>query len=121
MRVGVFGSYDWDNYNEVIRQLTLFIQEAAQLEHENIVFVHSGKRGAENMITEYIGKTEKFLRQKNFRLKEELMTKNGKLNDHSIIDSGIEYALIFSTKDKRTYGCKNMLDAYNIPYLNIEA
>ena len=41
MRVGVFGSYDWDNYNEVIRQLTLFIQEAAQLEHENIVFVHN--------------------------------------------------------------------------------
>lgn len=120
MRVGVFGSQDWDNYNEVVRQITLFIQEAVQLGHEKIVFVHGGKRGSENMITEYVGKTERFLKQKNFKLKEELLRGGGKLNDHTIIESGIEYALIFSTKDKRSYGCKSLLEAYNVPYLLIE-
>jgi len=121
MRVAVYGSQEWDNYSELVRQVTLFIQEAFQLEHDNITFIHTGKRGAENMITEYVGKTERFLRQKNFKLKEELIRNSGKLNDHAIIESGVDYAIIFNTKDKRTYGCKSLLDAYGIPYTMVEA
>jgi hypothetical protein len=120
MRVAVYGSHDWDNYGELVRQITLFIQEAVQLEHEKLTFVHAGKKGAENMITEYVGKTEKFLRQKNFRLKEELFRSGGKLNDHALVESGLDYALVFSTKDKRSYSCKGLLEAYNVPYLWIE-
>ena len=52
MKVGVFGSKDWNNYSDVMRNLTVFIQNAHELGHEGIVFVHSGSRGAENMITE---------------------------------------------------------------------
>jgi hypothetical protein len=120
MRVAVYGSSDWDNYSDLVRQVTLFIQEAVELEHEGITFVHTGKKGAENMITEYIGKTEKFLRQKKFKIKEELFRDKNKLADVKIAESGIDYAIIFSTRDKRTQICKQILGAYEIPFRLVE-
>ena len=70
MKVGVFGSHEWDNYMDLVRSMTIFIQESHEIGHDQIVFMHSGKSGAENMLTEYIGKTEKFLKEKNFKIKE---------------------------------------------------
>ena len=117
MRVGIFGSKDWESYPDIIRNVTLFIQEAHEIGHDNIIFVHSGGPGAEQMITEYIGKTEKFLREKKFRIKEEISKKNAQvIKDVKIIESGIEYALIFSTGDKRTDACQRLLKEYNIPF-----
>jgi hypothetical protein len=72
MRVLVVGSTNWKNYNEVMRNMTLEIEDIAaqDLEDKKIVFVHTGLRGAENMVTEYLGKVEKFLRQKGYSVKE---------------------------------------------------
>ena len=53
MRVAIFGSYSWDNYNDFMRHVTLFIQEAHDLGHDNVSFVHTGKSKLENMATEY--------------------------------------------------------------------
>jgi hypothetical protein len=115
MRVAVFGSKNWKNYPDLMRHLTILIQESAELGHDKIVFVHGGRLGAENMITEYVGKTEKFLRQKNFKIKEELFRDKTDLSDVRLIESGIDFALIFSTNDKRSFSCKKLLEAYNVP------
>ena len=45
MRVAVFGSYDWNNYMDFVRTMTVFIQEAHELGHDNITFVHNGRKG----------------------------------------------------------------------------
>ena len=121
MRVAVFGSFDWKNYNDFMRYMTVFIQDAYETGHEKIVFVHAGKKGADNMITEYIGKTEKMLRHNKFIVKEELIMGRDQLTDVSIIESGIEFALVFSTKDKRTSACKKILEAYEIPFRIMES
>jgi hypothetical protein len=39
---------------------------------KSIVFVHRGLAGAETMVTEYIGKVERYMKQKGYSLKEEL-------------------------------------------------
>jgi hypothetical protein len=122
MRTAVFGSKGWSDYADLVRQLTVFIQDSHAVGHNNITFVHTGLKGAETMITEYIGKTEKFLRQKDFKIKEELMrNKTSIVNDLDIIESGLDFALIFSDGCKRTLSCLKLLKEYNIPYRVIES
>ena len=120
MRVAVFGSTDWEDYPDLMRQITVFIQEVSELGHDKLTFVHTGRRGAENMITEYIGKTEKFLNRSHFRLREQLFIDRTNLSDVNLIESGIEYALVFSTKDKRTNKAMSLLTAYDIPFRVME-
>jgi hypothetical protein len=121
MRVGILGSKDWENYSEVIRSLTVFIQEAHELGHDELILVHTGSKGAENMITEYVGKTKKFLREKGFKIKEEVAARNSQIiKDMSVIDSDLQYALLFSTGDKRTISFKKILKEYGIPFRIIE-
>jgi len=122
MKVGVFGSKDWTDYPDIVRNMTVFIQEAHELGHENVLLVHTGLKGAENMITEYVGKTEHFLKQKNFRLKEELYRgKAPVVNDMAVMDSGLEYAIVFSTGCNRTKSCIKILKEYDIPVRIIES
>jgi hypothetical protein len=122
MKVGVFGSRDWSSYPDIIRSLTVFIQESHELGHDSILFVHSGSKGAENMITEYIGKTEKFLKEKNFKIKEEISRADSQImKDMGVIESGLDYALVFSTECKRTKACQRVLKEYNIPFKIIES
>jgi hypothetical protein len=121
MRVGIFGSKEWNSYSDIIRNLTVFIQECHELGHDNIIFIHSGNEGAENMITEYVGKTEKFLREKKFKIKESIMKKDiSVVKDMHVIESGLEFALVFSTGCKRTVSCQKLLKEYEIPYRLIE-
>jgi hypothetical protein len=115
MRVAVFGSKDWKNYPDLMRYLTVLIQESAELGHDRLTFVHGGRHGAENMITEYVGKVEKMLRHNNFKIKEELFRDKSGFSDVKLIESGIEFALVFSTEDKRTLACKKILEAYEVP------
>ena len=77
MKILVVGSPSWKNYNEIMRQMTLVIEDVTITapEETRIVFLHTGLRGAENMVTEYLGKVEKFLRQKGYTVKEELFNK----------------------------------------------
>ena len=73
MKIGIIGSRNWDDYNLLMRKLTIEIEDwrINYPEDNKIIFLHHGRIGAENMVTEYVNKTHKFLRQKNFKIKEE--------------------------------------------------
>ena len=77
MKILIVGSKNWINYNEFIRNVTIAIEDAANdfPDDKRIVFVHTGTQGAENMTSEYVGKVEKFMRQKGYAVKEELFRK----------------------------------------------
>jgi hypothetical protein len=117
MKVLVFGSKEWTNYNDLIRQVTLLIEDNKFLypDDKEYIFVHKGIKGAENMITEYIGKTEKFLRQKGYRIKEELIRDKSSLSDVKMIESEPSIALVFgaSTRNRQ---CIQLMEAFGVPY-----
>ena len=117
MRVLVFGAKDFHDYNELIRQVTVLLDDRKHFypEDKEYTFVHTGMRGAENMITEYIGKTEKYLRQKGYRIKEELVRDIASYSDVTLIESAPDFALIFGVSD-RNKSCIKLLEAYGIPH-----
>ena len=121
MRVGIFGSKDWDNYADFMRAVTVFIQDSHDIGHDNITFVHSNSKGAEIMINEYVNKTQKFLRSKNFKIKEEYMRRDAQIiKDMNVIESGLDFALVFTTGCKRTIACEKILKEYNVPFREIK-
>jgi hypothetical protein len=117
MRVIVFGSKDWTDYNDLIRQVTLLIEDnkAYYPDDKEYTFVHKGMQGAENMITEYIGKTEKFLRQKGYKIKEELIRDKGSLSDINMIESGASIGIIFGDSPRNRQSIK-LMEVLGIPY-----
>lgn len=123
MKILVVGSPNWKNYNEVMRQMTLTIEDVKDSEDKAVTFVHTGYRGAENMVTEYLGKVEKFLRQKGFTVKEDLWRKHMTgiaidkvTSDYDMIASGIDRAVVFLVPgDKRAEYCVKILREFNVP------
>jgi len=117
MRVLVFGSKDWDDYNDLIRQVTLLIEDNRHYypDDKECIFVHKGNYGAENMITEYVGKTEKFLRQKGYKIKEELVRDKSSFSDLTMIESAPNIALLFG-ESPRIKQCLSLLETYGVPY-----
>ena len=117
MRVLVFGSKDWVDYNDLIRQVTLLIEDNKFLypDDKEYTFIHKGTQGAENMITEYIGKTEKFLRQKGYKIKEELIRDKSSYSDVTMIESNPSIALVFG-ESSRNKQCLKLLEAMEVPY-----
>lgn len=117
MKVIVFGSKNYHDYNELIRQVTVLIDDRRHWhpEDKEHLFVHSGQKGAENMITEWIGKVEKFMRQKGYSIKEEIVKSKDSLSDLSIIEKGADFALLFGTC-QRNLVCARLLDEYAVPY-----
>lgn len=121
MRVLIFGSKDYKDYNELIRQLTVLIDDRKHFypDDTEYVFVHKGMRGAENMVTEYIGKTESFLKQKGYKIKEELIRDKSSFSDVTMIESTPDFALVFGLSE-RNRSCVKLLEAYDIPYRSIK-
>ena len=117
MRVLIVGSKDYKDYNELMRKITVLIDDRKHYypEDKEYVFIHTGQRGAENMITEYVGKVEKYIRQKGYRIKEELVRDKESFSDVSLIESDLDYAIIFGNFD-RGRACIKLLEAYGIPY-----
>jgi hypothetical protein len=117
MRVVVFGNKDWADYNDLIRQVTLLIEDnkAYYPDDKEYTFVHKGMPGAENMITEYIGKTEKFLRQKGYKIKEELVRDKSSFSDVTMIESNVSIGLVFG-ESPRNRQCIKVMEAMGIPY-----
>jgi len=121
MRVLVFGSKEWTDYNELIRQVTVLIDDRKHFypDDKEYIFFHTGLRGAENMITEYIGKTEKFLRQKGYKIKEELIRDKSSFSDVTLIESSPDFALIFGESTRNT-SCVKILESYSVPFRYIK-
>ena len=121
MRVLIFGSKEWKDYNDLIRQITVLIDDRKHFypDDKEYTFVHTGMRGAENMVTEYIGKTEKFLRQKGYKIKEELIKDKSNLVDINLIESSPDFALVFGNSP-RNKSCLSLLETYGIPYRHVQ-
>jgi hypothetical protein len=131
MKVLVAGSRTWNNYDELIRNLTVVIEDLVKKNPEdtNITFVHSGLPGAENMVTEYVGKVESYMRQKGYSIKDQVFRspttevipgyKSSK--DNLMIEKGAVLAVIF-LKDtcKRTETFAKLAEAYDIPTMIIK-
>jgi len=117
MRALVFGSKEWTDYNDLIRQVTLLLEDNKHHypDDKEFIFVHKGQHGAENMITEYIGKVEKLIKQNGYKIKEELIRDKGSLSDVKMIESEPTIALIFGDSP-RNKQCMKLLDVYGIPY-----
>ena len=125
MKILIVGSKNWINYNEFIRNVTIAIEDAANdfPDDKRIVFVHTGTQGAENMTSEYVGKVEKFMRQKGYTVKEELFRKKYSGNnvdkitsDYDMNTSGIDAALVFiRSSDRRAEYCTRILKEFDIP------
>jgi len=117
MRALIFGDKEWTDYNDLIRQVTILLEDNKHHypEDKEFIFVHKGQRGAENMITEYIGKVEKLIKQNGYKIKEELIRDKGSLSDLKMIESEPTIALIFGDSP-RNKQCMKLLDVYGIPY-----
>lgn len=117
MRVLVFGDKDWSDYNDLMRQMTVLLEDCKQLypDDKEFVFVHKGQRGAENMVTEYIGKVEKLLKQKGYRIKEEIVRDKSSYSDVNMIESEPNIALLFGNSP-RIKTCLSLLESYGVPY-----
>jgi hypothetical protein len=121
MKVLVFGSRDWKDYGSIMRNMTVFLED---IKYDgtitNVTFVHTGGRGAENMLTEYVGKVEKFLRQKGISIREEIIKfpygSSKSVNHYNMIEDGADYALVFQSKDDRKLNSDiKLLEEFNIP------
>jgi len=121
MRVLIFGSKDWIDYNEVMRQITVLLDDRKHFypDDKEYIFVHKGLKGAENMVTEYIGKTEKFLRQKGYKIKEELIRDKSSSSDITMIESAPDFALVFG-EGPRNRQCLKLLELVGIPHRYIK-
>jgi nitrogenase molybdenum-iron protein alpha/beta subunit len=121
MKVLVFGSKDYTDYNEFIRQMTVLIDDRKHWhpEDKEYIFIHKGLRGAENMVTEYIGKVEKLIRQNGYKIKEELVRDKSSFSDVTMIESAPDFALVFGISE-RNKSCIKLLEAYGIPYRSIK-
>lgn len=125
MRILVVGSRNYTNYNEFMRNMTVAIEDSALINPEDrkIVFVHTGQVGAENMTTEYVGKVERYMKQKGYSIKEEIFRKKYSGNsvdkltaDYDMMTSGVDSALVF-IKDscRRSEYCVKILKELNVP------
>lgn len=99
MKIGVIGSFDWNDYSTLIRKLTVEIEDwkIANPDDNKIVFVHGGSAGAENMVTEFVGKVEDFMRQKGITITDKIFRAHSKhTRDTELINSDIDKLIIFS-------------------------
>lgn len=121
MRVVVFGSKDYSDYNEFIRQMTVLIDDRKHWnpEDKEYLFIHKGLRGAENMVTEYIGKVEKMIRSNGYKIKEELVRDKSSFSDVTLIESMPDFALVFGDST-RNRSCINLLETFGVPYRYIK-
>ena len=121
MRVLIFGSKDYEDYNEFMRQITVLIDDRKHWfpEDKEYLFVHKGLRGAENMITEYIGKVEKLIRQNGYKIKEEIVRDKSSFSDVTLIESSPDFALVFG-KSARNTACLDLLESFGVPFRHVE-
>ena len=121
MKALVFGSKDWSDYMEFIRQMTLLLEDNKHYypDDKEYIFVHKGLKGAENMVTEYIGKVEKMIRSNGYKIKEEIIRDKSSYSDVTMIESTPSIALVFGDCP-RNRQCIKLLEAMGIPYRYIK-
>lgn len=124
MRVLVAGSRNWVDYNEIMRKMTVTLDEwvSSNPSDKKITFIHTASSPAENMITEYIGKVEKLIRQKGYDIAEQLIRPKrgeqwqGRLSVDDISGLSIDKSIMFIRDScKKTQNIANISIAMGIP------
>ena len=122
----VVGSKDWNDYPDLVRAMTVLIEDwkHARPEETKLVFIHAGNSGAENMLTEWVGKVEGFMKQKGISIKEKLYRldrSNKVLSDIEMLDTKPEMVIVFQKNAcKRASSCAKIAQEYGIPTRVIE-
>jgi hypothetical protein len=119
MKIVVVGSRSWKDYNYLMRKLTIIIEDWAKSnDEEPLIFIHQAQSGAEDMVTEYIGKTEKFLKQKGLVVRERVFPRsdNQTSRDYEMLSSGVDEVIIFLSKNpcKRSASFAKIAEAHEI-------
>jgi hypothetical protein len=117
MNIITFVSRDWDDYNVLIRKMTVLIEDMTKKypDDKKIIFIHTAQNVGENMITEYVGKIRGFMSQKGYNVDEKVVYYK-KFSDIDIIDRGADHAIVFSKQGcQRTEKCTKILSISNIP------
>jgi hypothetical protein len=123
MRILVGGSRNWVDYNEIMRKMTVILDKwvSTNPNDKKITFVHTASTPAENMVTEYIGKVERLLKQKGYSIDEQLFRPK-KISDSSAVQMydlaslNIDKAIFFVRDScKKTTSLANISSAMEIP------
>jgi hypothetical protein len=124
MRVLIAGSRNWVDYNEIMRKMTVILDEwvSSNPSDKKITFVHTASSPAENMVTEYIGKVERLIRQKGFNISEQLVRPKygeqwqGRLSIDDISKLNVDKSIMFIRDScKKTQNIANITSAMGIP------
>lgn len=126
MKIGVIGSKNWEDYQTLIRKLTVEIEDwkLANPEDNRIMFIHYGNSGAENMVTEYVGKVEDYMRQKRIFVNDKIFrfySKDQFAKDFELINSDIDKLLIFAKEPcARGKNAATIAETLEVPYTYIK-
>jgi hypothetical protein len=120
MKVLIGGSRNWVDYNHIVRRMTILLEDWVRNnpEDKRIIFVHSASTPAENMVTEYIGKVDKLLKQKGYHIDEKIVKNNKPISENIFTSSNLDIdKAIFFIRDscKKTQSIANISSAIGIP------
>jgi hypothetical protein len=123
MRILVGGSRNWVDYNEIMRKMTVILDQwvSTNPSDKKITFVHTASSPAENMVTEYIGKVERLLKQKGYSIDEQLFrpkrfSDNSAVQMYDLASLNIDKAIFFIRDScKKTTSLANISSAMEIP------
>lgn len=127
MKIGVIGSKGWEDYQTLIRKLTVEIEDwrIANPDENKIYFIHQGVTISENMVTEYVGKVEDFMRQKKIFVKDKIFRVPSRRDqfarDFEFINSDIDRLIIFAKEPcARSKNAATMAETLEVPYTYIK-
>jgi hypothetical protein len=124
MKVIVVGSKDWEDYPTLSRKMAVLMEDWVYQnpEDKTLTVVHAGNRGAENMVTEFIGKVERLVKQNGYSIKEKVysiktFTGNNPMiaRDGKMLEDGADMVLVFQRGEcKRSQALSKLSEAYGI-------
>lgn len=126
MKIGIIGSKDWEDYQMLIRKLTVELEDwkINNPDDNKITFYHGGLNGAENMVTEYVGKVEDYMRQKKILVSDKVVRpwrKDQFERDFELINSDIDKLIIFAKEPcARSKNAATIASTLEIPYTYIK-
>lgn len=125
MNIIVIGSKNWTNYDEIMRKMTVVIYDwvKSNPDDKTLTILHTGSRGAEDMISDYVLRVKKLSKQNGYTVKEKIYSIKNYSQEFGFLDrdkdmienGGATKALVF-IKDscKRSTSFAKLASAYGI-------
>lgn len=123
MNIAVVGSVDWEDYPTLMRKLVIEIEDWTHLhpEDDRLVFIHGGSRGAEDMVTEFVGKVSALAKQKNKIITDKVFRSKTSNKYEELAMSDIDKAIVFQKNHcKKTSVFANIVQEIGIPLVIVK-